>query len=95
MEVITEANLARDKEEYLEAGAPEQQVISMNGLLASEAVNLFLALVTGYSNPLALPRYLVYHAMRHELTPHPFFGEGTQHCPHYPVEDAGDRIGVG
>lgn len=95
MEVITESNLAQDRDEYLEAGAPEQQVISMNGVLASEAVNLFLAVVTGYSGTLPLPRYLVYNAMRHELMAHPFFGEATDRCPHYPVEDAGDRIGVG
>jgi len=94
MEVVNETNLARDKEEYVEGGAPDQQVISMNGLLASEAVNLFLALATGYSIGLPLPRYLVYNALRHELAPHPFFGTDSAICPHYPLEDAGDRVGV-
>lgn len=95
MEIVTEENLGRDKEEYVESGAPEQQVVSMNGLLASEAVNAFLMLVTGYATAFPPPRYIVYNGLTHELGAHPFFGLGPTACPHYLVENAGDRVGIG
>lgn len=92
MEVIDEINLARDKEEYVETGEPDQQVISMNGVLASEAVNIFICLVTGYARRYQIPRYLTYNALLHELKPHPFFGFSNEACNHYPIKDAGDQI---
>jgi hypothetical protein len=95
MEIITEESLGRDKEEYVESGAPDQQVVSMNGVLASEAVNVFLKLITGYAPAFAPPRYLVYNGLKHELSAHPFLGVGAAACPHYPVTNAGDRIGIG
>ncbi|HET9342936.1 MAG TPA: ThiF family adenylyltransferase [Candidatus Eremiobacteraceae bacterium] len=90
MHIVTDDSLAGDREEYV-AGAPEQQVISMNGLLASQAVNTALALITGYGRDHRPPLYLVYDGLRHELRRHPFYPE-THVCPHYDVADAGRRI---
>lgn len=87
--VATPARLAGDREEYV-AGAPEQQVVSMNGLLASQAVNTTLALLTDYGGSHRPPMYLAYDGLRHELRRHPLFPE-TAACPHYPVAEAGHR----
>jgi molybdopterin/thiamine biosynthesis adenylyltransferase len=92
MDVVTEETLARDREEYMETGAPEQQVISMNAVLAGEAVTTFLALITGFAGGHVIPRYIVYNALLHEMAAHPFFGSAAPECPHYPLGDAGDRI---
>lgn len=89
MHVVTDDSLAADREEYV-AGAPEQQVVSMNGLLASQAVNTALALMTGYGRAHRPPLYLAYDGLRHELRRHPIY-PGTEACPHYDVADAGLR----
>jgi len=88
--VVTNENLAADREEYV-AGAPEQQVVSMNGILASQAVNTVVALMTDYGGQYRPPTYLAYDGLRHELRRHPVFPESAS-CRHYDVADAGHRF---
>jgi molybdopterin/thiamine biosynthesis adenylyltransferase len=87
-EIVTDATLALDRQEYV-AGAPEQQVISLNGLLASQAINNALALLTGYAPDFPVPAMIRYDGLVHEMKPDAFI---SNPCPHYPIEDAGWRF---
>ena len=84
--IITDENLARDREEYA-AGPPEQQVISMNGLLASQAVTIALALLTGFTTSHSLAPHLLYDGLEHSLRTNTYLPDFP--CPHYPLQDAG------
>jgi hypothetical protein len=86
-EVVTEQSLLEDREEYL-AGRPEQQVVSMNGVLASQAVNGMLSVMTGYAPDFPLPAMIAYDGLSHIMKPDTYV-QGP--CPHFPVEDAGWR----
>lgn len=83
--VVTDATMAADREEYV-AGAPEQQVISMNGVLASQSVNTALKLLTDYTPNFPSPAVLLYDGLLDGLV-------ADEHvpkvCPHYPVANAG------
>jgi len=87
-EIVTDETLALDREEYV-AGAPEQQVISLNGLLASQAINNALALLTDYAPGFPVPAMIRYDGLVHEMKPDAYI---TRPCPHYPLEDAGWRF---
>ncbi len=88
--VVTDESLAADREEYV-AGAPEQQVVSMNGILASQAVNTVVALMTNYGGEHRPPTYVTYDGLRHEVRRHLVFPE-SDICVHYDVADAGYRF---
>jgi len=90
MKIITAESLAADREEYI-SGSPEQQVVSMNGLLASQAVNTVLSLITGFGGPYRPPVYLTYDGLLHEMRPHPLYPD-SEPCSHYVVADAGHRF---
>lgn len=83
--ILTDEALARDREEYV-AGAPEQQVVSMNGLLASQAVNTGIWILTRYAPAFPPPLHIFYDGLAHELRPNKFL---PAHCPHYSLESAG------
>jgi len=83
--VVTEATMMADREEYV-AGAPEQQVISMNGVLASQAVNVVLKLLTGYVSDYPAPPVILYDGLLDTLVPDKHV---QKICPHYPLEAAG------
>ena len=83
--VITEESLANDRDEYV-AGRPEQQVISINGLLASQAVSGMLTLMTGYSPDFPLPAMITYDGLSHIMQPNKYV---TGPCPHYSLDQAG------
>ncbi len=85
-EIITDERLAADREEYV-AGAPEQQVVSMNGILASQAVTGAIALLTDFAPAFPMPPWLQYDGLLHELkTPSvPLLGP----CPHHSLALAG------
>jgi hypothetical protein len=85
--VITEAALLADREEYV-AGQPEQQVVSMNGILASQAVSGMLAVMSGYAPNFPLPAMITYDGLDHIMKPDTYV-QGP--CTHYPVEEAGWR----
>ncbi|MFZ1125732.1 MAG: ThiF family adenylyltransferase [Candidatus Baltobacteraceae bacterium] len=84
-EILTEASLARDREEYT-VGLPEQQVISLNGLLASQAVNNALSLLTGYVPDFPVRAVIRYDGLVHEMRPDPYV---IGPCPHHPPQEAG------
>jgi molybdopterin/thiamine biosynthesis adenylyltransferase len=86
-EVVTEDSLLADREEYV-AGWPEQQVVSINGLLGSQAVSGMLNVMTGYAPDFPPTAVIRYDGLRHTMTPDRFI-EGP--CPHYPLQDAGWR----
>ena len=84
-DVVTDATMAADREEYV-VGAPEQQVISMNGLLASQSVNVSLKLLTDYAPDYSPPPVLVYDGLLDTLVPDKYVPKA---CPHYPLAAAG------
>jgi molybdopterin-synthase adenylyltransferase len=86
-EVVTDDLILRDREEYL-AGRPDQQVVSMNGLLASQAVNGMLTVMTGYARDFPLHAMIRYDGLSHTMQPDRFI-QGP--CPHHPLETAGWR----
>jgi hypothetical protein len=86
VEVVTDAGIVADREEYA-VGAPDQQVISMNGLLASQAVNSVLALLTDYALDFPVPTVVRYDGLLHEMRPDAEdAGEG---CVHYTLAGCG------
>lgn len=86
-EVVTDEALLLDRQEYL-AGRPEQQVVSLNGILASEAVSGMLSLMTGYAPGFPAPAVIRYDGLTHNMKPDPYI-KGP--CPHYPLDAAGWR----
>lgn len=88
-EIITDEQLAGDREEYM-AGAPEQQVISMNGILASQAVTAAINLLTDFAPEFLVPPWLQYDGLLHELKI-PAFPISAP-CPHYLLASAGWRV---
>ena len=83
--VVTDALLLADREEYL-VGRPEQQVISMNGLLASQAVNGMLAVMTDYASDFPPSAVIRYDGLRHAMFSDRFIHD---QCHHYPLDSAG------
>ncbi len=86
-EVVTNESLLADREEYL-AGRPEQQVVSMNGLLASQAVNGMLNVMTGYAPDFPPAAVIRYDGLRHVMLPDRYV-KGP--CLHYLLQAAGWR----
>jgi molybdopterin-synthase adenylyltransferase len=83
--IITEESLAADREEYI-AGSPEQQVISMNGILASQAVTAGISLLTDYAADYPIPLHLQYDGLAHGMRANTFLPGA---CLHYPLASAG------
>lgn len=86
-EVVTEEALLLDRQEYL-AGRPEQQVVSFNGILASQAVSGMLNLMIGYAPRFPVPAVIRYDGLTHTMTPDRYI---KAPCPHYPLDLAGWR----
>lgn len=86
--IVTDAALALDHVEYV-AGRPEQQVVSLNGVLASQAVNNLLAILTDFAPSFPVPAMIRYDGLLHEMRPDSYIAGP---CPHYPLEDAGWRF---
>jgi len=91
MGIVTDERLAQDRLGYAIAAAPDQQVVSMNGVLASEAVNIALDLLTGYSRRRDASTYISYDALLHSLRPHPLF-DASRTCDHFLIENAGWHV---
>jgi molybdopterin/thiamine biosynthesis adenylyltransferase len=84
--IVTEEGMLRDREEYA-VGDPDQQVVSLNGLLASQAVDTAISLLTAFA-PHFPPRLLVrYDGLLHRMLPDPDAERVT--CPHYPLSETG------
>lgn len=88
VEVVTDAGIAADREEYV-IGAPDQQVISMNGLLAAQAVNAVLALLTNYAPEFPVPTVVRYDGLLHQMRPDA--EEAEEGCVHYTLAGSGWR----
>lgn len=83
--VLTDALLAADRVEYAVAG-PEQQVVSMNGILASQAVTAAIFLISGFAPGYEMPTHLVYDGLAHEVRRNRFLPPS---CAHHPISNAG------
>jgi molybdopterin/thiamine biosynthesis adenylyltransferase len=83
--VLTDALLAADRVEYAAAG-PEQQVVSMNGILASQAVTAAIFLVSGFAPGYEVPAHLVYDGLAHEIRRNRFLPPS---CAHHSISNAG------
>jgi len=84
---VTDARLARERRERppgydLNPNAGDPQVVSMNGTLASEAVNAALDIVTGYSGGVRVPGWWQYDGRKGSLDRHdlPFRRRGCPGC---------------
>lgn len=88
---LSDELLTRERNRY--AGTQieyEQQVISINGLLASQAITNMLGLFAGFVAPAGVTRYISYNALTASLRAHPLLqGVDMNACPHYPLKDAG------
>ncbi len=88
---LSDELLARERNRY--AGTQvdyEQQVISVNGLLASQAITNMLGLFAGFVGPSGVTRYTSYNALTGNMRSHPLLsGVDVNVCPHYPLKDAG------
>jgi molybdopterin/thiamine biosynthesis adenylyltransferase len=84
-DVVTDDSLAEDREEYADSDI-EQQVISMNGLLASQAVTGGVALLANYAPKFPPPAVVRYDGLLHEMRSDDWLNEA---CPHFPLTDAG------
>lgn len=84
--IVTEEGMSHDREEYA-VGDPDQQVISLNGVLASQAADTAISLLTGFA-PQFPPRCLVrYDGLLHRMLPDPDAERIV--CRHYPGSNAG------
>jgi molybdopterin-synthase adenylyltransferase len=84
--IITEEGMLRDREEYA-VGAPDQQVISLNGVLASQAADTAISLLTGYAAEFPPRLLLRYDGLLHRMLPEA--GVESIVCPHYPETESG------
>lgn len=91
MGFLNDELLTRERTRYADGvEAFEQQVISINGLLASQAVTNMLGLFTGFAGRAGITPYISYNALDSGMRPHPnLLGVDLTSCPHYPVKDAG------
>jgi molybdopterin-synthase adenylyltransferase len=87
--IVTEEGMLLDREEYA-VGVPDQQVISLNGVLASQAANTAVALLTGFAPAFPPPRMLRFDGLLHRMLPD--LNVETISCHHYSMEAAGWRL---
>src|SRR5262249_28315555 len=90
---LTDDDLAAEAAEYGGAG-PRPQVVWANGVLASIAVGIAVDLVTGWSNRLSLPVYLLYYANDGTLQRHPRLPFVPTACTHHELVHVGDPTPV-
>lgn len=87
--VLTDANLEEEAADYGEAG-PKPQVVWPNGILASSAVGLAVALISNWSCSEEVPLRLDYTGSTGVISPPKTLQYLKQcECPHYKVEQAG------
>jgi hypothetical protein len=89
LEIITDEGIVADREEYV-VGAPEQQVISMNGVLASQAVNNALALLCNYAPDFPVPSILRFDGLLYRMLPDR--EPAPNSCPHFDPNSIGWNV---
>jgi hypothetical protein len=93
MGFLTDDVLAAEAAEYGGAG-PRPQVVWANGVLASTAVGVAVDLVTGWTEGLSLPVYLLYNANDGTVRPHPRLPYVPRTCAHHELAHVGDPVPV-
>jgi molybdopterin-synthase adenylyltransferase len=88
---ITPEKLAREAQAYGAAGA-RPQVVWPNGVLASSAVGLAVAALTGWTQNARAPVYLCYDGNKNLLTDHVRLQFTPTECQHYPLASGGSAI---
>jgi hypothetical protein len=86
---ITEARIAEEAQRYGASG-DRPQVVWPNGVLASTALGIGIALLTPWSGQALVP-FIEYDGNRHELKASSVLKVlGNTPCPHYPAAEVGD-----
>ena len=85
---ITEQNLAKEAAKYGAAGG-RPQVVWANGVLASQAVGIFVDLITGWSGKKELTPYYAFDGNTGILTNHPRLKYVSLTCEHYKINEVG------
>ena len=89
IEYLTDHLLAKEAEKYGDAGK-HPQVIWSNGVLASNAIGIFVDLITGWSKKNKLHFFQEYDGNAITLVKSYRLNYlGDQPCPHYPLSEAG------
>jgi hypothetical protein len=88
---LTEQNLAKEAAKYGDAGG-RPQVVWSNGVLASQAVGIYVDLITGWSGKKEITPYYSFDGNTGLLTNHPRLKYITGDCKHYNLKDIGSPI---
>jgi hypothetical protein len=92
MGLLTEQGLAAEAVQYGDAG-PRPQVVWGNGVLASLAVDIAVDLITGWTQILRTPIYLVYEANSGSVSLSKRLDYlSTDTCSHFSLEQVGDVV---
>lgn len=82
--LLSEANLAREAQNYGDAG-PRPQVVWPNGVVASIAVGIVVDLVTDWTNTLRGVVYQAYDGNRMTVSSSKRLLAAPEQCEHYPI----------
>jgi hypothetical protein len=95
MGFFRQEKLNEEAHEYGAVGG-RPQVVWPNGVLASTAIGIVIAILTGWSEHLDHCRYLAYDGNSGALVPHIRWQhlENRDHCEHFPLSAMGDAIFV-
>ena len=88
MGFLTEQNLAKEAAKYGAVGG-RPQVVWSNGVLASQAVGVFVDLVTGWSGIKEITSYYSFDGNKGILTPHPRLKYLNKICSHFEINGIG------
>lgn len=88
MGFINETNLAKEAAKYGAVGG-RPQVVWSNGVLASQAVGLFIELITGWSGRKEICLYYGFDGNQGTLSFHPRLKFIEKPCLHYRIQDVG------
>jgi hypothetical protein len=92
MGFLNDEKLAREASQYGAAGG-RPQVVWPNGVLASTAVGIGIALVTDWDQSIRGAVYLMYDGNRSTISPHPRMQYlAITDCPHYPIDQVGEPV---
>lgn len=89
---LSEANLAKEANEYGNAGN-RPQVVWANGILASSAIGVLIDFITGWTQNRDKKVYLSYKGNKGHVTDHIKLSYGLpKSCSHYPVANSGPVV---
>ncbi len=88
MRFLTDENLTKEAAKYGAAGG-RPQVVWPNGILASQAIGIFVDLITGWTGIKDITPYYSYDGNIGILINHPRLKYVTGICEHYKIQDVG------